>query len=125
MGQLVVAGAMMTCIFGKVPVPLIVVPEGSLVTAVTPAATIMDFVPMENIATFGVCNSPANPACLNPTGTGPCIPATVAPWVPGAPTVLINGMPALTNDSRCSCALGAPECISIVEAGQEIVEVAG
>ena len=125
MAPLVVAGAQVMCMFGKVPVPLVVVPEGAAVTAGPPAATIMDFVPITNIATFGACNSPTNPACANPTGTAPCVPAIVAPWVPGAPTVMINGMPALTADSRCACTLGAPECISIVEPGQVIVELPG
>ncbi|MGH9115168.1 MAG: DUF4280 domain-containing protein [Acidimicrobiales bacterium] len=124
MGQLVVMGALMTCNYGKAPVPLVVVPEGTPVTAGTFAATIADCIPIENIATFAVCSSPTNPATKNPTGQAPCVPATT-PWVPGAPTVLINGVPALTSDSKCTCALGTPECIMITDPGQVIVEISG
>lgn len=122
---MVVMGAMLECLFGTTPVPLVVEPEGALVTAGTPAATVMDFVPITNIASFAVCKSPTNPATKNPSGQAPCVPAIAEPWVPGAPTVLINGMPALTAESRCACTLGAPECISITEAGQETVEISG
>ncbi len=98
MGQLVVEGAMMMCPMGKAPVPLVVIPEGAMVTATTPVATIMDFVPLENIATFGACSSPANPEVIAALGAPvPCVPAIVAPWAPGAPTVLVNGIPALTR----------------------------
>jgi hypothetical protein len=33
----------------------------------------------------------------------PCIPATVAPWIPGKPNVLVNNFPALTDDCKCMC----------------------
>jgi hypothetical protein len=125
MSQLVVAGAMLLCPYGKVPVPLVVEPEGALVTAGTPVATIMDHMPVMNIASFGVCNSPANPATKNPTGSAPCVPAIAAPWAPGAPTVLVNGVPALTSDSVCFCTLGGGTPIKITFPGQMIVEVSG
>ena len=126
MGQLVVEGALMMCPMGKAPVPLVVIPEGALVTATTPVATIMDFVPLENIATFGACNSPANPEVIAALGAPvPCVPAIVAPWVPGAPTVLINGIPALTSDSICECILSGGAPITIDFPGQVQVEVTG
>jgi hypothetical protein len=119
MGQLVVAGAQMMCVFGKIPAPLAVIPEGGLVTAGAPVATIMDAVPLMNIPTFGACSSPTNPAVIAALGAPvPCVPATIPPWAPGAPAVLVNGQPALTGESLCACALGVPECISIVFAGQ-------
>jgi hypothetical protein len=116
MSMLVTLGAMIMCDMGTVPTPLVVEPEGAMVGAPLPAATIMDMVPLMNIEGFAVCHSPANPACYNPTGQGPCVPAIVDPWIPGAPNVLINGIPALTQLSTCVCALGG--AIEIIEPGQ-------
>ena len=45
----------------------------------------------------------------------PCVPLTEAPWLPGAPTVLIGGVPALDNVSVCVCAFGG--CINVALAG--------
>ena len=120
-------GAQMMCEFGASPMPLAVIPEGAIVNATATAATIMECEPFVNIPPFGICNSPSNPAAVAAKAAGataPCTPVTT-PWVPGAPTVLINGMPALTSESRCSCALGVPECISIVEPGQFSVTISG
>ena len=121
MSLLVTAGAMVRCAMGKVPMPLVVIPEGTPVTSGAPAATIMDFAPFVNIESFVVCSSPANPACANPSGQGPCVPAIVAPWAPGCPTVLIDGVPALTSDSVCECAFGG--VITILEPGTSTVEL--
>jgi hypothetical protein len=33
----------------------------------------------------------------------PCIPVTSAPWVPGAPTVMLGGQPMLDSTSKCMC----------------------
>jgi Domain of unknown function (DUF4280) len=129
MGVLVSMGAEMMCPFGVAPSTLIVIPEGALVEATTPAATIMDFVPFENIPPFGMCDSLLNPevaaataAALGALTPMPCVPVTT-PWVPGAPTVLINGMPALTDDSTCMCAWGGE--ITVTFPGQVIVEAEG
>lgn len=117
----------MMCEFGAAPMPLAVIPEGAMVTATTTAATITECEPFTNIPPFGICNSPTNPAAVAAKAAGataPCTPVTV-PWIPGAPTVLINGVPALTSESRCTCTLGMPECISIVQPGQFIVSISG
>jgi len=93
-----------------------------------PAATIMDFAPMENIPTFAMCMSPANPEVAAATSAAqgvltpmPCVPVTVAPWSPGSATVTIGEIPALTDDSTCTCAWGG--MISIGSAGQESVSI--
>ena len=125
MAQLVVEGALVLCPMGKLPVPLLVEPAGAVVTASTEVATIMDFLPIQNIASFGLCNSPANPATMNPSGTAPCVPAIVAPWAPGAPGITVNGVPALTSDSTCTCILSGGAPIMVTSPGQTIVEVAG
>ncbi|NRO94455.1 DUF4280 domain-containing protein [Paraburkholderia sp. NMBU_R16] len=115
MAQQVVAGAMMKCSFGLAPSVLNVLPQARVIVEGRPAASIMDSKPLINIPTFGMCNAPTNPeviaataAALGTPTPAPCVPATVAPWVPGAPNVLVGGFPALTNESVCMCTwLGA------------------
>jgi uncharacterized Zn-binding protein involved in type VI secretion len=94
-----------------------------------PAANIMDFIPMTNIMTFGMCMSIANPTVASATAAAlgvltpmPCIPVTTSPWAPGSATVMIGGMPALNNTSMCMCNWGGQ--ISITFAGQATTMVA-
>ena len=107
------ATAMLQCTFGAAPSSLVVLPVNRVMAEGPPAANIMDHKPMVNILPFGVCSSPANPMVAAATAAAmgvltpmPCIPATAAPWVVGAPTVLIGGMPALDNVSKCMCSFG-------------------
>jgi hypothetical protein len=106
----VVSGAVLTCSFGVAPSTLTVLPANRVNCSKMPAANIMDFAPMANIASFGMCMSPANPqvaaataAALGVLTPQPCIPATTTPWTPGAATVTIGEMPALDNVSTCMC----------------------
>jgi hypothetical protein len=94
-----------------------------------PSANIMDNVPMMNIMPFGMCQSMANPMVAAATAAAlgvltpmPCIPMTVAPWVPGSPTVQIANMPALNDGSKLMCNWGGS--IEVSMAGQMTVEVA-
>jgi hypothetical protein len=122
--QLVSLGAVLSCSFGTAPSPMIVPPENPVFEDSLPAATILDFVPIENIAPFGLCTSLANPEVAAATALAdgvltpmPCVPVTTSPWFPGAPTVLLEGIPALCTGSMCLCDwLGE---ISIDEPGQE------
>jgi hypothetical protein len=109
-------GAMLSCScscsFGAAPSSLVLLPTNCVLAYGPPAATIMDHLPMFNIMPFGMCNSPATPmviaaaAALGVLTPMPGIPVTAAPWMPGAPTVLITDFPAL--DDNCSaCATGA------------------
>ena len=123
----VVTGGLMMCTMGVAPAPLNATPTG-VEAGGLPAATIMDFVPMENIPTFGMCQSPSNPVVIAATAAklgvftpAPCVPATVAPWVPGSVTTMIMGQPALTDDCKCMCAWAGE--ISITFAGQVMVQV--
>jgi hypothetical protein len=129
MAQQVCAGAMMTCTFGVTPSALIVIPKGMPVMAGgPPAATIMDFAPIANIPPFGMCNTVSNPTVASATAAAwgvltpmPCVPVTPAPWIIGAPTVLINNFPALNSTSKCMCAWGG--VIQFTYAGQATVQV--
>lgn len=127
MANLVCMGALLQCSFGVAPGTLSVLPANRVLTG-TPAATIMDHLPLVNVPTFGVCSSPANPVVIAATAAAlgvltpmPCVPATVAPWVPGAPTVLIANLPALDDTSQLLCTWGG--VIQINAAGQTTTQV--
>ncbi|MBB6143627.1 hypothetical protein HNQ77_001576 [Silvibacterium bohemicum] len=127
MAMQVCMGASIACSFGAAPGSLIVLPENQTFTG-TPAATIMDNKPMVNIPTFGMCSSPSNPEVITATAAAlgvltpmPCVPATVAPWAPGAPTVLIGNMPALDSTSKLMCTWAG--IIQISDPGQATVQI--
>ena len=110
---MITTGTMMTCSFGAAPSALCVLPVGRATADGLPVATIMDQVPMLNIPPFGLCGSPANPAVAAATAAAlgvpvpmPCVPVTIAPWMPGDPATLIGGVPALTGGCQLFCAWG-------------------
>jgi hypothetical protein len=120
-------GAMLQCSFGAAPSSMVVLPP-SMVLTQTPDANIMDNKPLAEIMPFGVCSSIANPAVAAATAAAlgaltpmPCVPVIPAPWVPGAPTVLIANMPALDNNSKLMCAWGG--VIQVANPGQATVMV--
>jgi hypothetical protein len=120
-------GAAMQCSFGAAPSTLVVLPANRVLTG-TPAANIMDNKPIMNVPPFGVCNSLANPTVAAATAAAlgvltpmPCVPLLPAPWVPGAPTVLIANMPALDNSSKLMCAWGG--VIQFTAPGQTTVQI--
>ncbi len=122
MAVLVTSGAQCVCSFGSAPCTLNAVPSHGVV-ATNPAATIDDYKPGVNLATFGSCQTTSNPAVASATSAAmgvltpqPCTPATAAPWAPGSPTVLIGGKPALNNASTCTCSYGGT--ITITSPGQ-------
>jgi Domain of unknown function (DUF4280) len=109
--KLVVNNSLLQCNQGVAPSPLTVIPTGPPVNAMNQfVATIMDFKPMVNIKTFGMCNSTANPAVIAATAAAqgvktpaPCVPATSSPWTPGSVKVSIGAFKALTDNSKCMC----------------------
>lgn len=127
MGLLVVNGAMLKCSFGTAPSSMMVMPACQVLSP-TPAATIMDNVPMMNIMPFAMCTSLSNPQVAAATAAAlgvltpmPCIPNTVAPWAPGSPTVLLGGKPALNDSCILTCMWGG--AIQVTYAGQATVMV--
>jgi hypothetical protein len=107
---------------------LVVTPEKMVNTSNQPAANIMDHIPMKNIMPFGMCQSPANPvvaaattAALGVLTPMPCVPATPAPWVTGAPTVLIKNFPALDTPAILTCIWGG--VITIQMEGQKTHQI--
>jgi hypothetical protein len=127
MSQQVIAGAVIECSFGVAPGELVVLPINRVLVE-TPAATIMDHLPLVNILPFGLCSSPMNPEVIAATAAAlgvptpmPCVPVTPAPWAPGSPTVLIGGVPALNTESMCECAWGG--VIAVTFPGQITTEI--
>jgi hypothetical protein len=128
MAMEVCMGATLQCSFGVAPSSLVVLPQNRTLTNNMPVANIMDHKPMVNILPFGLCSAPTNPTVIAATAAAmgvftpmPCIPATAAPWVVGAPTVLLGNMPILNNTSKCMCTwLGV---ISVISPGQFTVLV--
>jgi Domain of unknown function (DUF4280) len=127
MGLQVCMGAMMQCSFGAAPSSLVVLPANRVLTG-TPAATIMDHVPMVNILPFGMCSASSNPVVAAATAAAlgvltpmPCIPLTPSPWAPGSPTVTVGPFPVLNNSSMLNCAWGG--VIQINSPGQTNTQI--
>jgi len=121
-------GASMMCTFGAAPSSLVVLPKNKTFTNEVPDANIMDHIPLVNIMPFGMCSSIANPEVAAATAAAlgvltpmPCVPNTPAPWIPGAPTVLLGYMPTLDNSSKLMCLWAG--VITFETAGEVTVQV--
>jgi hypothetical protein len=121
-------GAMLQCSMGIAPSSLVVLPTNRTLAGNQPAANIQDHLPMVNIMPFVMCMSLANPVVAAATAAAlgvltpmPCVPATVTPWTPGVPTVLIGGMPAVDNNCKAMCMWAG--VIKVLTPAQVTVEV--
>ena len=119
----VVNTAQLMCSMGLAPSVLVVLPLNRVMSGNQPAANIMDHKPMVNILPFGMCRSPANPMVAAATAAAlgvltpmPCIPATPAPWMPGAVTVLLGNAPSLDNTCKLTCMWAG--MIQVISPGQ-------
>ncbi len=127
MGQQTCLGAVTRCTQGTAPSALMVVPQHKVFTG-SPAATVMDHLPLVNVMPFLMCRSQSNPMVAAATAAAmgtlvpmPCLPVTPSPWKPGSPTVKIGGQAALNNSSKLQCVWGGE--ISIQMAGQFTVAI--
>jgi hypothetical protein len=107
----VVNGALLICTQGAAPSVLVVLAEHREQIEEEFAANITDHIPLVNIMPFAAC------AALE----GPCVPATLAPWVPGSPSVILDEDPALDDSSILECLVGG--VITVVDPGQTTVEI--
>ncbi len=115
MATAVISGATLQCTCGDAPSKLVVISQPMELIGGTSAATVMDHKPMANIMPFGTCKTLTAAASGTPT---PCVPATVAPWVPGSTSlVLINSFQALLDTDKLICTIGGT--ISITDPGQQ------
>jgi Domain of unknown function (DUF4280) len=132
MAILVANGAQIMCDMGTTPSVLTVTPGPPHVAAApVPGvllAAISDVVPMTNIQSFGMCNSPSNPAVIAATSAAsgvftpaPCVPATVAPWSP--PQIAADSaVPAFDQTATCQCMWAGT--ITVVNPGQTVAVTA-
>ncbi|MFO0757229.1 MAG: DUF4280 domain-containing protein [Byssovorax sp.] len=125
MPKLVANGAKLKCDQGLAPGVLTVLPVNMTDGGLVPAATVMDYIPMVNVAPFGMCKTQANPQVAAATSAAagvltpmPCIPVLTAPWSPGAKGAEIAGQKALTADSKCTCMWAGQ--ITITDPGSDI-----
>jgi hypothetical protein len=124
MGDLVVTGASLQCTMGTTPATFTA--SGGRVSGTAPAGVITDVGPAA-IASFGMCQSPANPQVASATAAAsgvltpqPCQPA-LSPWTPGSAHMTIGGTPALDASSQCICSWAGT--VSVTAAGQTQVTV--
>ena len=123
-------GANMRCTFGTGSSSLTILPEKMITEENNPAANIMDFKPLVNIASFGNCMSLMNPVVAVATAKNSgvlepqaCIPAIISPWMPGQPNVLLKNMPALMDFCINTCMwMGI---ITITSAGETSISTNG
>lgn len=117
MAQQCVTNGLCQCTFGSAPSSFSATPRTTK-SGNQMAANIMCNKPYVNIKPFSPCNAPSNPSnWKGPVFTpGVCAPIIPAPWAPGAPTVLIDNMPALNNTSKLMCVWGG--VIQFTMAGQ-------
>ena len=108
-------GTMLSCTMSLTPTAFIAnpLPGAPMINGAVPAATI-DQVLLTNIPTFGMCNSPTNPAVVAATTAAlgvptpaPCVPMPTPPgWAPPSLVAKVNMIPLATVASKCICALG-------------------
>lgn len=122
----VVLGAMTACSFGVAPVPLVTTTNVTVMAGGRPMAVITDAAPLSNLASFGVCSSPANPAVIAATAAAlgvftpaPCVPVTIPPWSPGKPMILAGNLPIVTLPATCQCSWGG--VVTVTQPGQMTV----
>ena len=119
-------GARLACSMGTAPSVFNATPKVATANG-KPVGTVQDFAPFMNIAPFGMCQSLANPVVASATTASgvltpmPCVPATAAPWTPGASTVQVAGSPALSDTSTLNCLWNG--VITISDPGQAPVQV--
>ncbi len=108
--ELVVDGAQLSCSFGTSPSNLTVLPTSPATGGGKAVASIMDNKPFLNVKPFGQCSSVANPMVIAATAAAlgvltpqPCIPNTVAPWIPGNPKVTLAQIPAVDKSCTLMC----------------------
>ena len=128
MPQQVCMGATLKCSMGVAPSQLGMLPIHRVQTEHRFAANIMDNVPLVNIMPFGMCTSIANPTVAAATSAAlgvltpmPCLPATPAPWTPGAVPVSLDKMPALDNVSTLNCLWAG--VITVLDPGEHTVNI--
>lgn len=115
MPEFLTTGCLLTCSFGLAPSAFVALdlPGKPVIESALSTATIMEFVPFDNVLPFAMCSSLANPEVAAATAAAlgvltpmPCVPVIVDPWDPPSELVSYDDMPLATVDSTCLCAWG-------------------
>ncbi|WP_411680965.1 DUF4280 domain-containing protein [Clostridium thailandense] len=119
----VVDGATLQCSFGSEESIFKVSPGREAYTNGQLQANTGDFKPMVNIMTFKKCSSPSNPApVIGADDKGRpqkiCTPVITMPWINGKENTLIEGCPALLDNSTTMCMWCGK--ITISDDGQQV-----
>jgi hypothetical protein len=113
MPEFLTTGCLLTCSFGVAPSVFVALelPGKPVVDGAFTTATMMEFVPLDNILPFGMCSSLANPEVASATAAAlgvltpmPCVPVVVDPWGPPCENVLYDDLPLALVTSTCMCA---------------------
>ena len=122
MSVLSVENSVCMCSFGVAPNVLETLPLSLTMGVDASAGNINSAIPFAEMTPFVMCMSMANPAVASATAAAlgvlvpmPCTPVTSA-WMPGSPTVMLGGEPALDNSSTAMC--GFAGVISMTFPGQ-------
>ncbi len=112
-GFALATGTMLKCEMGLIPSPLNILPSNRVFASMMPVATMVNNTPVMNIATFGMCKSPANPqvvaiiaSSLGSVTQAPCIPLTMTPWISQTMSSLSGSVPILTESDKIMCVWG-------------------
>lgn len=109
--EFVVKGAMATCMFGVAPAMINVTDNTNVYINGNLVATTMTIGPVFQSPAFGTCN-------MVPNMPKPCA-AAITKWDMAYTGMKINRISnPLTKNSRGTCALGCPMCISFTMTGQ-------
>jgi hypothetical protein len=121
MPELLTTGCMLTCSFGLTPSPFVALDlPGKPSVDAMPAATILEIVPEDNVSTFGMCESMANPEVAAATAAAmgvltpmPCVPVIVVPWDPPSAVLTYDGVPLANVESTCMCTWGGEIAVDV------------
>ena len=99
-----------SCTFGTAPSSLMFLPTLRIFGSAGPIGSAIDMIPFVNILPFGLCVTLLNPMTAGLTAAAfgvltpaPCIPFTVAPWLPGNPVVTCAGIFVTNTTSTLIC----------------------
>ena len=123
MGNVVVNGAVCTCMWGMAPCNLTVSSQNKVLIGGVPAAPINDCSQM-NLPGFQMSTSLANPTVAAATAAAlgvltpqPCTMVPAGTWIPTKPQIMVGGKPVLTSEATLFCGFGSGT-ISITSPGE-------
>ena len=119
MKKVVLEGDICKCSNGNAPCPLVVTSSGRMTCGRRKVAVKTD-ASIANLASFGMCNTLANPAVAAATAANngvltpqPCVPALTGSWNGTAGKLNVGGMAAVLESSTAICSYAGNISISL------------